>query len=275
MSQAAMVRSIASARDEIGVRAARHLDTTFRAIMRPPAAEHQPSFIRVITGEPHPLGNAAIISNPNDPAATRAAAVPLQESGLPAAVLFTEGFSADAAQALEAMGFAHQGAMPAMAVDIDAMGDTTLPAGYKWARVGAGSEGSAWANTMAATYGTELRSEGSDRARTIINSEPQWYEETAQAVFGDGLEDTISSQSNRKWARERAAWKRRRWTGKALSVARLLKATFTFQGGADYLAWKIERHSGVPVKLNWWQRRHPILAAIWLYPKLKLKGAFR
>jgi GNAT superfamily N-acetyltransferase len=147
-----MVPSIASARDEIGVRAARHLDTTFRAIMRPPAAEHQPGFIRVITGEPHPMGNAAIVSNPDDPAVTQAAAVPLRESGLPAIVLFTEGVTAEAAKTLEAMGFADQGAMPAMAVDIDAMGDTALPAGCAWVRVGAGSEGSAWASALAAGY---------------------------------------------------------------------------------------------------------------------------
>jgi len=147
-----MVPSIASARDEIGLRAARHLDTTFRAIMRPPAAEHQPGFIRVITGELHPLGNAAIVSDPGDPAATRTAAAPLQASGLPSAVLFTEGVTADATQTLEAMGFAHQGAMPAMAVDIDAMGDTALPAGYAWARIGAGRDGSAWASAMAAGY---------------------------------------------------------------------------------------------------------------------------
>ena len=126
-----MVPSIASARDEIGVRAARHLDTTFRAMMRPPAAEHQPGFIRVITGEPHPMGNAAIVSNPNDPAVRQAAAVPLRESGLPAIVLFTEGVTAEAAKTLEAMGFADQGAMPAMAVDIDAMGNTALPAGSR------------------------------------------------------------------------------------------------------------------------------------------------
>jgi GNAT superfamily N-acetyltransferase len=152
MSEAAMVPSIASIRDEVGARAARHLDTAFRAIMRPPAAEHRADFMRVITGELHPLGNAAIVSNPNDPAVTQAAATPLQESGLPAAVLFTEGVSTDAAQALEAMGFAHHGAMPAMAVDIDAMGDTALPAGYTWARVGAGSEGSAWADALATGY---------------------------------------------------------------------------------------------------------------------------
>ena len=147
-----MVPSIASARNEIGLRAARHLDTTFRAIMRPPAAEHQPGFIRVITGELHPLGNAAIVSSPGDPAAARTAAAPLQASGLPSAVLFTEGVTADATQTLEAMGFAYQGAMPAMAVDIDAMGDTALPAGYTWARVGAGSDGSAWADALATGY---------------------------------------------------------------------------------------------------------------------------
>ena len=34
----------------------------------------------------------------------------------------------------------------------DAMGDTALPAGYRWARVGAGSDGSAWADAMATGY---------------------------------------------------------------------------------------------------------------------------
>lgn len=147
-----MVPSIAATRDEIGARAVRHLDTAFRVIMRPPAAEHRPDFMRFITGELHPLGNAAIVSNPNDPAVTRAAAAPLQESALPAAVLFSEGVTAEAAQTLEAMGFAPHGAMPAMAVDIDAMGDTALPTGYTWARVGAGSDGSAWADTLATGY---------------------------------------------------------------------------------------------------------------------------
>lgn len=152
MSQATMVPSIASVRDEIGLRAARHLDTTFRAVMRPPAAEHRPGFIRVITGEPHPLGNAAIVSDPSDPTTVRTAAAPLQASGFPSAVLFTEGVTADATQTLEAMGFTYEGAMPAMAVDIDALGDTALPAGYAWARVGADRIGSAWASAMATAY---------------------------------------------------------------------------------------------------------------------------
>ncbi len=63
--------------------------------------------------------------------------------------------------------------------------------------------------------------------------------------------------------------------GKAWSVLRLLKASFTFDGGADYLAWKISRHSGVAVTVTPWQRRHPIAGAIVQFWRLYRKGAFR
>lgn len=132
-----------------------------------------------------------------------------------------------------------------------------------------------WVSALQATYGTELRPETSDRAQNIISSDPEWYLATANAVLGDDVPAQIKHLSNREWAKSSATWKRRRSTGKALSVARLLKAAFTFSGGADYLAWKIERHSGVPITLTPWQRRHPILASAWLYPKLKMKGAFK
>ncbi len=46
-------------------------------------------------------------------------------------------------------------------------------------------------------------------------------------------------------------------------------------GGIDYLAWKITRHSGVEVAITPWQRRHPILAGLLLLPQLKRKGAVR
>jgi hypothetical protein len=132
-----------------------------------------------------------------------------------------------------------------------------------------------WVTALQATYGTELRPEDSTRAHTIVESDPEWYLATANAVFGNNLAAHVKKLSNREWAKTRASWKRRRSSGKALSIARLIKAGFTFSGGADYLAWKIERHSGVPVTLTPWQRRHPILASAWLYPKLKMKGAFK
>ncbi len=132
-----------------------------------------------------------------------------------------------------------------------------------------------WLTGLQATYGTELRSESEARAQAIMDAEPEWYRETAEAVLGDDMAKALSQVGNADWARGVANWQKRRRQGKLLSVVRLVKAAFTFRGGADYLAWKIERHSGVEVKLSGWQRRHPILASIWLMPKLYLKGAFR
>lgn len=132
-----------------------------------------------------------------------------------------------------------------------------------------------WLTALQATYGTELRSESAGRAAHILGTNPTWYAAAARAVIGDDLPGTLDRMPDRQWAKGRADWKKRRVGGKALSVLRLVKAAFTFQGGADYLAWKIERHSGVEVKLSGWQRRHPILASVWLMPKLFLQGAFK
>ena len=46
-------------------------------------------------------------------------------------------------------------------------------------------------------------------------------------------------------------------------------------GGADYIVWKIERHSGEKIVLSPWQRRHPLLAAPLLLPRLLRRGAIR
>jgi hypothetical protein len=70
-------------------------------------------------------------------------------------------------------------------------------------------------------------------------------------------------------------WRRRRILGKLLSALRLAKAAFTFQGGADYIAWKIARHAGVEIRLGPWQRRHPLLAAPGLFWRLYRARAFR
>ncbi|MEM7426067.1 MAG: hypothetical protein AAF441_08225 [Pseudomonadota bacterium] len=132
-----------------------------------------------------------------------------------------------------------------------------------------------WLTGLQATYGTELRSESGARAGAIMAADPDWYRGTAEAVLGNDMGKALSRVSDADWARGVSAWKRRRLRGKLLSVLRLAKAAFTFRGGADYLAWKLERHSGVAIELSGWQRRHPILASLWLMPKLYLKGAFR
>jgi len=131
-----------------------------------------------------------------------------------------------------------------------------------------------WVGLFKKTYGTELRSESLERAREIYLQNKPYYTGAATAWFGKKLDKIIEPQieQRRKAIRQ---WKLRALTGKALSVLRLIKASFTFTGGAEYITWKINRHSGVKVELNEWQKKHPLLAAVVLVPKLYFKGAFR
>ena len=126
---------------------------------------------------------------------------------------------------------------------------------------GFGQGNAGWQEALVNTYRTELRAEGPSRAAEIVERNSEYYERIA-CLF-DEVQPT------------KATWFFRRLQGKAFSVLRLLKASLTFTGGADYLAWKISRHSGVEVKLKPWQRRHPIIGALFILPGLLRKGAVK
>ena len=127
-----------------------------------------------------------------------------------------------------------------------------------------------WQKAFELTYSAELRSEGSSKAAELYGLDRERYDAITPLVF-KALEGTPSI--SRSSARRRWLW--RRANGKTVSLLRLVKAAFTFDGGVDYLAWKIKRHSGVEVEIRPWQRRHPILAGFLLFLRLRLKGAFR
>jgi hypothetical protein len=118
-----------------------------------------------------------------------------------------------------------------------------------------------WAAGFAATYATELRPEKASRATHIVESNTEYYEQAAKLLVG--MQPLASNQALR------------RFKGKLWSVVRLLKAAFTFQGGATYLAWKIERHTGEKIVLSEWQKRHPIFAGLMMLGPLLRKGAVR
>ena len=120
----------------------------------------------------------------------------------------------------------------------------------------------AWAAGFTATYATELRAETSTSRATLLVAANQDYYREATAL----LTDVTPIAAN---------WPLRRITGKLWSVARLTKAAFTFTGGADYIVWKIERHSGEKIVLSGWQRRHPVIAGFMLLPQLLKRGAVR
>ena len=151
--QPSIVESIGSSRDSIGARAAGHLDIAFRDIMLAQGAELGEGYLLQVTGEPHPLGNVAIVSDPQSIDVTQRAIGALLDSGYPAAVLYPQGVRDSVARSVEARGFEAHGAMPAMAVDIERMAATALPSGYDCDRIGTGGDGCAWAETLAVGYG--------------------------------------------------------------------------------------------------------------------------
>jgi len=121
-----------------------------------------------------------------------------------------------------------------------------------------------WRRAFALTYSAELRAERKGRATSVVDLDPDRY----RRFTGPALEQAKSLKAGGGWARRRAE-------GKLLSVVRLAKASATFAGGADYIAWKINRHAGTNIALRPWQRRWPLLAAISLLPRLLRSGAVR
>ncbi len=88
-----MAQSIERDRKAIGVRAARHLDLIFRHLMTGQGAESGAGFMRLVTGEPHPMGNLAIVCEPDAPESTRAAIGPLLGCVQPTALIYASGVS--------------------------------------------------------------------------------------------------------------------------------------------------------------------------------------
>ena len=141
-----------------------------------------------------------------------------------------------------------------------------------------------WEEAFRLTYAAELRAERKGRAGSVVSADPCRYRRfTAPSLTAAGFEFVVENDAVRFTrplaAAERRAgaalWKRRRREGKGLTIARLAKASTTYAGGIDYLAWKINRHAGAAIEIKPWQRRWPILGAISLLPRLILRGSIR
>ena len=124
-----------------------------------------------------------------------------------------------------------------------------------------------WRGAFALTYSAELRAERKVRSGSVVDSDPKRY-----LRFTEPAIRAIPAGNTR---RAGGGWARRRIEGKLLSVVRLAKASATFAGGVDYIAWKINRHAGTEIAIKPWQRRWPLLAAISLVPRLLRSGAVR
>ena len=125
-----------------------------------------------------------------------------------------------------------------------------------------------WKLAFRQTFHAELRAERLSRPDALVDADPDRYERIGVAALEQAKTSTTEEQA-RRW------WRKMQGHGKRYSIARLAKASFTFAGGADYIAWKINRHTGAGIELKPWQRKHPLLAAITLFPRLLKSGAVR
>jgi hypothetical protein len=132
-----------------------------------------------------------------------------------------------------------------------------------------------WRLAFQLTYSAELRSERKGRAVSVVDADVERYTRfsvPALTTAGISLDLPVAPDQRRRALRR---WARMRRAGKALTVVRLIKASGTYAGGIDYLAWKINRHAGTSIEIKPWQRRWPLIAAVTLLPKLLRRGAIR
>ncbi len=114
-----------------------------------------------------------------------------------------------------------------------------------------------WTALFRATYAAELRVEDKGRPRSILGHDdaryaallPMAWREEGTPFEAEGATLRVRLTPDQRAARL-AAWRKRRSMGRPFNVARLMKAAFTFEGAADYVAWKVERHTGYRLPLT-------------------------
>ncbi len=149
-----------------------------------------------------------------------------------------------------------------------------------------GSLTALWEQALGLSYATELRTERSGRAQELAHSSRDFYtaltqQHAAQLGFPFALYERDGAWfyrcqiGNFKRRSATLAWALRRMQGKLLSVVRLVKALFTFAGGLDYIAWKLERHSGTKIVIPDRVRRAPLIHLWGFFWGLYRRGIFK
>ncbi|HYQ70628.1 MAG TPA: hypothetical protein VET88_01730 [Gammaproteobacteria bacterium] len=143
-----------------------------------------------------------------------------------------------------------------------------------------------WRDALALSYGSELRAERSGRAAELVQASLGHFEGVTRRLQG-ALDFPFSVHESEQGLNYRAdipgyqrltgrsGWFLRRLYGKLMSVLRLLKGLFTFDGGIDYVVWKLARHSGQEVVVPDRVRRYPLLFMWGFFWRLYRRGAFR
>ncbi len=140
-----------------------------------------------------------------------------------------------------------------------------------------------WRIGLALSYRSELRAEKAEvRAAELYRWAAPFYARLTPSLLtrlpcpvkptptGFCLEIPPSRRLLARWK-----WRLRQVQGKLLSLLRLIKALFTFQGGVDYILWKLERHTGQTIEVPSRVYRHPLIYGWGVLWRLYRRGAFR
>jgi hypothetical protein len=131
----------------------------------------------------------------------------------------------------------------------------------------AGDPTTFWRQALQLTFGCELRAESPERAAQVVAQDQDYF-----AAVTRWLPQRAAAPGR---LAARAGWALRKLVGKLGSVLRLIRGWYTFDGGLDYLVWKLERHSGHRIEVPERVRRRPGLH-IWAFAwRLYRDGVFR
>jgi hypothetical protein len=140
-----------------------------------------------------------------------------------------------------------------------------------------------WINALSYAYTAELRPERENRAKQLTYLNMGDYTRLT-SYAAPALTDLITPEprgyyrclANDEHRRQALrSWRLRRWQGRILSVLRLFKATFTFRDCINYAAWKIQRHTGISIKVTPQMQRHPVLRGSAVLWQLVRRGILR
>ncbi len=133
-----------------------------------------------------------------------------------------------------------------------------------------------WGRGFFESYRTELRPESSTgRSQEIVARFADRYNAITTGLYGEPNAEGLYNLPENRMDKVKRRWFFRRLFGRPAAAIRVLLGAATFDGGIDYIARKVENHSGVKLDPTPAQRKHPVIHSPVLFWKLWKNGAFR
>lgn len=159
----------------------------------------------------------------------------------------------------------------ARVVAVETMAGATVPL-----LDGSATAAELWGRGFYESYRTELRPESSTgRSEEIVARYEDRYGAITAGLYGAPDSDGAFTLPTAGKSRVKRHWLFRRILGKPAAAIRVLLGAATFDGGIDYVARKIENHSGVQLNPTPAQRKHPVLHSPVLFWKIWRQGALK